>query len=91
VRGSWWRVFGILVVSGLIVVVPAVVVLGLFGGFAPEPPDAEALVRTTLASIVIGTFVTPFVTGVTGLLYVDQRIRRERLDLELSRYPSAPR
>ena len=32
------------------------------------------------------TFVvaTPFLAGLTGLLYVDQRIRRERYDLQLA-------
>ncbi|TWF76765.1 hypothetical protein FHX44_112660 [Pseudonocardia hierapolitana] len=91
VHGSWWRMFGIMLLSGLIVVIPAVVVLGVFGALAPEPQDTGTLVRAAIAYIVVGTFVTPFVTGVTGLLYVDQRIRRERLDLELARYPSAPR
>jgi Na+/serine symporter len=83
--------FGILLLSGLIVIIPAVVVMGLFGALAPEPADTATLVRTAIAYVVVGTLATPFVTGVTGLLYVDQRIRQERLDLELARYPAPPR
>ena len=43
------------------------------------------MVRTAIAYVVVGTFATPFGVGVIGLLYVDQRIRKERLDLDLAR------
>jgi len=85
VRGSWWRTFGILLLSGLIVVIPAIVVLGLFGAFSVASPDTGSMIMAGIASILIGTFATPFITGITGLLYVDQRIRKERLDLDIAR------
>jgi len=86
VRGSWWRVFGILLACTLVVAAVAVVVLGVFGVLTPEPQDASQIVRSAIATIVLGTVTTPFGTAVVGLLYLDQRIRRERLDLELARY-----
>jgi Na+/serine symporter len=85
VRGSWWRTFGILLLSGLLVVIPAIVVMGLFGALTVGPLDTAAMVRAVIAYAVVGTFATPFIAGVTGLLYVDQRIRKERLDLDLAR------
>jgi hypothetical protein len=88
VRGVWWRTFGILLVAGFVVAVPAVVVMGLFGSFSLESQGAGALVRTALALAVIGTFAAPFGTGVTGLIYVDRRIRRERFDVDLARMAS---
>lgn len=40
---------------------------------------------------MIGSMITfPITAGVTVLLYIDQRIRREALDLELSRAAGAP-
>jgi hypothetical protein len=84
-HGSWWRTFGILLLSGLLIGIPAIVVMGLFGVLTTEPLDAATMVRAAIASVVIGTFAAPFGVGVTGLLYVDQRIRKERLDLELAR------
>lgn len=88
VRGAWWRTFGTLLVAGFVVAVPAVVVMGLFGSFSLESQGAGALVRTALALAVIGTFAAPFGTGVTGLIYVDRRIRRERFDIDLARMAS---
>jgi hypothetical protein len=91
VRGSWWRTFGIVALSGLLVLIPAIAVMGVLGVFTFGPPDPGTAVRAVIAYVVVGTFATPFVTGVTGLLYVDQRIRRERFDLDLADYPDAPR
>jgi hypothetical protein len=85
VRGAWWRTFGVLMLAAFAVAVPAVVVMGLTGGFTLDPPTPGTAIRSALALAVIGTFAMPFGTGVTGLLYVDQRIRRERLDVELTR------
>jgi hypothetical protein len=90
VRGSWWRTFGILLLAWLLITVPGVVVMGLFGAVTVGPPDASTMVRTAIASVVVTTFAVPFLTGVTGLLYVDQRIRKERLDLDLARSAGQP-
>jgi hypothetical protein len=94
VRGYWWRTFGILLLTGLMIVIPAVVVMVVVVLLSVLLPPAAMLISVPLASVVLATFATPFGVGVTGLLYLDQRIRKERLDLELARsadWPAAPR
>ncbi|HYN57224.1 MAG TPA: glycerophosphoryl diester phosphodiesterase membrane domain-containing protein [Motilibacterales bacterium] len=88
VRRSWWRVLGILILSGVItsllttvVTVPITLIATLVSGFS------ESLVPTVLASgvatLVAGIITLPFSAAVTGLLYIDLRMRREALDIEL--------
>ncbi|HLR94679.1 MAG TPA: hypothetical protein VK053_09150 [Jiangellaceae bacterium] len=86
VKGSWWRVFGIVLLSGIIGVLINLV-LSL-----PFEAVAEALGYSTFAGlsvstlgvIVASTIYTPFIAAVTVLLYVDRRIRAEALDIELA-------
>ena len=40
-------------------------------------------ILTGVASLVAGALTTPFTAGVDALLTVDQRIRREGLDVQL--------
>ena len=88
VRRSWWRVLGILILSAIItsllttvVTIPITLIATLIGGFS------ESLVPTVLASgvatLVAGIITLPFSAAVTGLLYIDLRMRREALDIEL--------
>ncbi|MFI9251321.1 glycerophosphoryl diester phosphodiesterase membrane domain-containing protein [Streptomyces sp. NPDC053069] len=100
VRGSWWRTFGILLLTGLIVrivqaliAIPFTVVgaavsgdginnlLGTGGGH----PGWTALVIQGIGTLIGSALTLPISAGVTVLLYIDQRIRREALDLELAR------
>ncbi|MFD0776312.1 glycerophosphoryl diester phosphodiesterase membrane domain-containing protein, partial [Streptomonospora algeriensis] len=89
---SWWRAFGILVLAQLLVTIvsyllamPFSLVAGVLSFVAadaawmPVAVTAAAFVGTVLA----GTLSTPFVVGVTTLLYIDLRMRREGLDLKL--------
>ena len=90
-RGQWWRLFGILLLTGLVVGVVGQVVavpLALAGAAGPAlfPGTAGALVMVLssyLAHILVGAVTTPFTSAVTALQYVDQRIRKEGLDVEL--------
>ena len=90
-RGQWWRIFGILLLTGLVIGVVGQVVavpLGLVGAAAPVlfPGTAGALVlvlTSYLSQILVGAVTTPFTSAVTALQYVDQRIRKEGLDVEL--------
>ncbi|MFJ6987708.1 MULTISPECIES: hypothetical protein [unclassified Streptomyces] len=99
VRGSWWRVFGIQVLSLIIANVVAMIIgvpFALLGAalgdgglsaFADGSTDLgwTYLVVSGIGS-VIGSLITfPITAGVAVLLYVDQRIRREALDLDLAR------
>ncbi|WP_349816423.1 hypothetical protein [Streptomyces sp. MRC013] len=105
VRGSWWRTFGILILTVLltflvmmIVAVPfsllAFAVSGegmgglLSGGVSPY--DWTFLVITHVGAVVASAITYPISAGVPVLLYVDLRIRREALDLELARAAGVP-
>ncbi|MFD7407210.1 hypothetical protein ACFV7R_32100 [Streptomyces sp. NPDC059866] len=99
VRGSWWRVFGIQLLATIIANIVAAIVVIPFGflaaalsgdgvsGFLEGTGDFgwTFLIISGIGS-VIGSMITfPITAGVTVLLYIDQRIRREALDLELAR------
>ena len=98
VRPQWWRVFGILLLGGLIAVIVSFVLALPFGfvttllegsfdptsGTVPQPGLTGSVV-TAIGAIVAGTLTAPFSAGITGLLYFDQRMRREAFDLELLR------
>ncbi|WP_328431623.1 hypothetical protein [Streptomyces sp. NBC_00453] len=100
VRGSWWRVFGIQLLAGIIssiisaiVVIPFTFLAALFSGdgIASLLNNSGGDLSWTFLVIsglgsVIGSMITfPISAGVTVLLYIDLRIRREALDLELAR------
>ncbi|GHI07243.1 hypothetical protein AQI88_21320 [Streptomyces cellostaticus] len=100
VRGSWWRVLGIQLLAGLIanivsslVVIPFTLIAaavsgdGMAGLFGTESRHVSwTFLIISGIGAVIGAMVTlPINAGVTVLLYIDQRIRREALDLELAR------
>ncbi|MFF8971658.1 glycerophosphoryl diester phosphodiesterase membrane domain-containing protein [Streptomyces sp. NPDC014995] len=99
VRGSWWRIFGIQLLSLIIANIVAMIVVvpfallgaalgeGGLGAFAAGRSDLgwTYLIVSGVGS-VIGSLITfPITAGVSVLLYVDQRIRREALDLDLAR------
>lgn len=104
VRGSWWRVFGIQLLAMLLVMVltfviaiPTTVIASLAegtqGGDVFDAGTSSSWSYLTIMGIgaVIATTVTlPFSAGVTALLYIDRRIRREALDLELARAAGVP-
>ncbi|MER5733837.1 hypothetical protein ABT084_36845 [Streptomyces sp. NPDC002138] len=98
VQGAWWRIFGITVLTTLIVgivsmiiAVPFSVMAIVFGGgfdamIAGNTPDGWAFLIIQAVGSVVGMAITmPMQAGVVVLLYIDQRIRREALDLELAR------
>ncbi|MCH0566920.1 MULTISPECIES: glycerophosphoryl diester phosphodiesterase membrane domain-containing protein [unclassified Streptomyces] len=104
VRGSWWRVFGIQLLAMIIANIVAAIVVVPFSllGAAFNDDGVSGLVDGTggvgwlflvVSGIgsVIGSMITfPISAGVTVLLYIDQRIRREALDLELARAAGLP-
>ena len=91
VRGSWWRVFGVLVLAGVISsVVSSIISLpfgfarGGFLGFGTSTALSFGdLLASAVGALIAGTIVRPFSAGVTALLYVDRRMRAEALDLAL--------
>lgn len=96
VSGSFWRVFGILLLAALIGGVINLVIsipFSLGGGgftFVVGPggtvtPSTGALVLQSVGSVIGETITAPFVALVTALVYIDQRMRREGMDIELAR------
>lgn len=95
VRRSWWRVFGILLLSLMmssilsgIISLPFTAFAFWFGDFdfdGNEPPNVWFYVLSTLGSSVAGALTYPFTAGVAALLYIDLRMRREALDITLVR------
>ncbi|MCG0069920.1 glycerophosphoryl diester phosphodiesterase membrane domain-containing protein, partial [Streptomyces tricolor] len=100
VRGAWWRVFGIQLLAWLIAnIVSAIVTIPFaligaavsgdgmdnFLGTSGERVGWAFLIIRGIGSLIGTTLTLPISAGVTVLLYIDQRIRREALDLELAR------
>ncbi|MFI2734633.1 hypothetical protein [Streptomyces sp. NPDC018711] len=105
VRGSWWRVFGITVLTWLllslfamIIEIPFMVIGFLldsdgFSGLLSGTSTTFGwpfLIVTGIGGVITNAITYPISAGVTVLLYVDQRIRREALDLELARAAGLP-
>jgi hypothetical protein len=104
VRGSWWRVFGVQMLATILVVIVASIIqlpatfigamvsgqgVSAFSGGAPST-DWSFLIATGIGAVIASTITFPIRAGVTALLYLDQRIRREALDLELARAAGLP-
>lgn len=88
VRGSWWRVAGILLLAAIItnllttiVSVPLSLVAAVVTGVSESM--LPTVLAAGLATLLAGIVTLPFTAAVTGLLYTDLRMRREALDIEL--------
>ncbi|WP_328910494.1 glycerophosphoryl diester phosphodiesterase membrane domain-containing protein [Streptomyces sp. NBC_00234] len=105
VRGAWWRTFGILALTYLLVIVVALIIgipfaiiaIGVDSGGLGDLMNGDAsefgwpfLVVSGIGEVIVSTLTYPFTAGVMALLYVDQRIRREALDLDLARAANVP-
>ena len=104
VKGAWWRTFGILLLVNIIAGVLANILsipfqLVAYGvawvtGHGLDIYALEPLLVTAVGSVVASAVTWPFTAVATALLYVDRRMRREALDLELARAaglaPGAP-
>ncbi|WP_200307888.1 glycerophosphoryl diester phosphodiesterase membrane domain-containing protein [Streptomyces adelaidensis] len=99
VSGSWWRVLGIQLLAAIIayvvasiIVIPFSIVAALadgdgVSGFLGTGTELgwTYLVISGVGAVIGSTITFPISAGVTVLLYIDQRIRREALDLDLAR------
>ncbi|PUB22910.1 hypothetical protein C8K30_112132 [Promicromonospora sp. AC04] len=86
-RGSFWRVLGIylltsiiLSIIGQVVAFPIGAVMGLFMATAN---DAGLAVSYGITYVITGGMSVLFLGGVIALLYIDTRMRREGLDVQL--------
>ena len=101
VRGVWWQIFAVLVVAALAFSIIGGVLGAIAGAFGmassvtpgsavPPVPGVGFTIGLAVVVVLITTFASPFLAGLTGLLYVDQRIRRERFDLQLATWAATP-
>ncbi|GGY97560.1 hypothetical protein CP967_21200 [Streptomyces nitrosporeus] len=104
VRGAWWRTFGVLALTYLLILVVTMVIAVPFGVLAVALESGgpaeflsgstdfgwSFLIVTGIGEVVVATLAYPFAAGVMALLYIDQRIRREALDLDLARAAGVP-
>ncbi|WP_369183917.1 hypothetical protein [Streptomyces sp. Y1] len=106
VGGAWWRVLGISMVARLFALVATMVIampfriLGFLLGFADLNRQASfdgtlnestaMLITDAVAGLLASTLTIPFLAVVGVLVYIDQRIRREALDIELARAAALP-
>jgi hypothetical protein len=105
VRGSWWRVFGVQALAAILVSIVAGIITLPFSFLAmalsgdggtnflsgnPGTYGWTYFVVSGIGSVIGSTITLPISAGVTALLYVDRRIRREGLDIELARAANVP-
>ncbi|MER7108106.1 DUF7544 domain-containing protein [Streptomyces sp. NPDC000229] len=105
VQGAWWRIFGIMTLTmllmfliSMIIAIPFTLIAfavdgeglgGLLTGTAPEF-GWPFLIITGIGAVIAASITYPISSGVSVLLYIDQRIRREALDLDLARAAGVP-
>ena len=90
-RGSFWRLLGIYLLTSIIVGVVSSLIAtpaGFIGAFVLRDPlltSFGSIVLVGLANVIAYTLTTAFMAAVVALLYIDVRMRREGLDVELAR------
>jgi hypothetical protein len=90
-RRQFWRLFGIVLLTSLVVGLASEVVaipLGIIGAasgvvIGGTGGGLAVVYSSYLSQIIVGAITTPFTSGVVALQYVDQRIRKEGLDVSL--------
>ncbi|WP_410538344.1 hypothetical protein [Streptomyces sp. KL2] len=105
VRNSWWRIFGIQLLTvvlafmiSMIIQLPASLLAPVLSGDGIDSFMTGSVADITwtylivvgIGAVLASTITLPLSAGVTALLYMDQRIRREALDLELARAAGVP-
>lgn len=102
---SFWKTFGILLLVGLIIgtasniiTLPVQFIGGLAGGLLnPTGGTTESMMATligvsillTVVSVIVGAIGLIVQSAATSLIYIDLRMRKEGLDLELARFVEA--
>lgn len=90
-----WRVLGISLLAGILSMIFATIIASILGlliglviGLISGDISAQFYLQVIVdhaSTFLVGAIVTPFTAGVAALLYLDQRMRREGLDVGLVR------
>jgi hypothetical protein len=89
VRGRWWATFGALLVATIMLLV-VVFLVGLVFNALSFSSLGLYLVMHGVSTVVSGLITYPFIGAVVAVIYIDQRVRKEALDLELLAGTSGP-
>ncbi len=94
-KGQFWRLFGIRLLAAIaLTIVSAVITFPVTAAVDAAIGSAGAgsgdrivwgVFSSALGTILAGILTTPFSAGVDALLYIDQRMRKEGLDVALMR------
>lgn len=95
-RGNFWRLFGINILTAVITSMVAGIFVGIADALgaifivvgSSSPEDVIASLNTTyilvmVMSTIAQLLILPFSSSVNALLYIDLRMRKEGLDVEL--------
>lgn len=95
-RGNFWRLFGINILTAIITSMVAGIFVGIAEALgaifivvgSSSPEDMLASLNTTYILIMVMStiaqlLILPFTSSVNALLYIDLRMRKEGLDVEL--------
>ena len=95
-RGNFWRLFGINILTAIITSMVAGIFVGIADALgaifivvgSSSPEDVIASLNTTYILIMVMStiaqlLILPFTSSVNALLYIDLRMRKEGLDVEL--------
>ncbi len=96
-RRAWWRVAGLVLLSAAITLLLGTLLglpFRLDGGVTSSSGgglrvDGTALALATVGGLLADTLTRPILAGSLAIAYLDQRMRREGLDLTLSRRVAA--
>ncbi|MCP9491521.1 MAG: hypothetical protein MSC31_16850 [Solirubrobacteraceae bacterium MAG38_C4-C5] len=84
VRGRWWPVFGVQLVGAILVgIIASIVQFVIMAPVFFVDSVLAIAVLTGLASIVGYAISTPLQAAIVAIVFFDQRVRKEGLDLEL--------
>jgi hypothetical protein len=87
-RGLFWRMFGIYLLSNLLIAMASNVVSTVFSFAAMllsiSNPGAGLIAAVTASTVAAAVLSLPLTAAVTTLLYVDARIRYEGYDLHIA-------
>ncbi len=96
-KGRWWRICGTLILTllitlfaGVILQLPFVILqLMIFGTDPTGTAKVLAAGLNTVGKITSSALTIPFDASVIALLYIDLRMRREGIDLDLQTRPDS--